>query len=61
LHHVRPRGRTPSQSSVDERAFQSLEYERLYCEQNGDALNLSREVDTYRIEFNTIRLHGALA
>ncbi|WP_240730247.1 integrase core domain-containing protein [Dermacoccus sp. 147Ba] len=46
---------------VRERAFQSLKYERLYREQIDDALDLVREADAYRTEFNTIRPHEALS
>ncbi|WP_430393862.1 integrase core domain-containing protein [Brachybacterium nesterenkovii] len=61
LRHVRTRVRTPGQNGVRERAFQSLKYERLYREQIDDALDLVREADAYRVEFNTIRPHQALA
>lgn len=61
LRHVRTRVRTPGQNGVRERAFQSLKYERLYREQIDDALDLVREADAYRAEFNTIRPHEALA
>ncbi len=55
LRHVRTRVRTPGQNGVRERAFQSLKYERLYREQIDDALDLVREADAFRAEFNTIR------
>lgn len=61
LRHIRTRVRTPGQNGVRERAFQSLKYERLYREQIDDALDLAREADAYRTEFNTIRPHQALA
>lgn len=61
LKHVRTRVRTPGQNGVRERAFQSLKYERLYREQIDDALDLVREADAYRTEFNTIRPHEALS
>ena len=41
--------------------FGFLKYERLYREQIDDALDLAREADAYRTEFNTIRPHQALA
>ena len=61
LRHVRTRVRTPVQNGVRERAFQSLKYEWLYREQIDDALDLVRQADAYRAEFNTIRPHEALA
>ena len=61
LRHVRTRVRSPGQNGVRERAFQSLKYERLYREQIDDALDLVREAETFRIEFNTHRPHEALA
>ena len=61
LRHVRTRVRSPGQNGVRERGFQSLKYERLYREPIDDALDLVREADAYRVEFNTIRPHEALS
>ena len=61
LRHVRTRVRSPGQNGVRERAFQSLKYERLYREAIDDALDLVREADAHRVEFNTIRPHQALS
>ena len=61
LRHVRTRVRSPGQNGVRERAFQSLKYERLYREPIDDALDLVREADAHRVEFNTIRPHEALS
>jgi len=61
LRHVRTRVKTPGQNGVRERAFQSLKYERLYREQIDDALDLVREAEAFRVEFNTIRPHEHLA
>jgi len=61
LRHVRTRVRSPGQNGVRERAFQSLKYERLYREPIDDALDLVREAEAYRVEFNTIRPHQALS
>ena len=61
LSHVRTRANTPGQNGVRERAFGSLKYERLYREQIDDALDLVREADVYRAEFNTVRPHEALS
>ena len=44
-----------------ERAFQSLKYERLYCHPIDDPLDLVREAEAFRVEFNTVRPHEALA
>jgi len=61
LRHIRTRVRTPGQNGVRERAFQSLKYEHLYRQQIDDALDLVREAETFRVEFNTIRPHEALS
>ena len=61
LRHVRTHVRTPGQNGVRERAFQSLKYEQLYREQIDDGLDLVREADAYRVEFNTVRPHEHLA
>jgi putative transposase len=61
LRHVRTRVRSPGQNGVRERAFGSLKYERLYREPIDDALGLVREAEAFRVEFNTIRPHEALA
>ena len=61
LRHVRTRVRSPGQNGVRERAFQSLKYERLYREQIDDPLDLVREGEAFRVEFNTVRPHEALA
>ncbi|WP_245688029.1 integrase core domain-containing protein [Rhodococcus phenolicus] len=53
--------KTPGQNGVRERAFGSLKYERLYREQIDDAMDLVRESDAYRHEFNTVRPNEALA
>ena len=61
LRHVRTRVRSPGQNGVRERAFGSLKYERLYREQIEDPLDLVREAEAFRVEFNRIRPHEALA
>lgn len=43
LRHVRTRGKAPGHNGVRERAFEPLNYERLYREQNDDALDLVRQ------------------
>lgn len=61
LRHVRTRARTPGQNGVRERAFGSLKYERLYRQPIADALDLIREAEAYRIEYNHLRPHEALS
>ncbi|MDQ3104469.1 MAG: integrase core domain-containing protein [Actinomycetota bacterium] len=58
---MRTRVKSPGQNGVRERAFGSLKYERLYREPIDDPLDLVREAEAFRIEFNTIRPHEALA
>ncbi|WP_316668320.1 hypothetical protein [uncultured Propionibacterium sp.] len=55
--HARTRVKTPGQNGVCEHAFQALKYERLYREHIDDALDLIRESDTSRVEFNTVQPH----
>ncbi|MFM7210584.1 MAG: transposase [Actinomycetota bacterium] len=61
LRHVRTRVRSPGQNGSRERGFESLKYERLYLEEIHDGLDLARHAEAYRIEYNTIRPHEALA
>ncbi len=61
LRHVRTRVRTPGQNGVRERGFESLKYERLYRYPIDDGLDLAREAEAYRVEYNTIRPHEALS
>ena len=61
LRHVRTRVKSPGQNGVRERAFQSLKYERLYREPIDDALDLVREAEVFRVEFNSVRPHEALS
>jgi transposase InsO family protein len=61
LRHVRTRVKSPGQNGVRERAFGSLKYERLYRQPIDDALDLVREAEAFRAEFNTVRPHEALA
>ena len=61
LTHVRTKVKSPGQNGVRERAFGSLKYEKLYLEPIDDPLDLVREAEKFRIEFNEIRPHEALA
>ena len=61
LRHVRTKVRSPGQNGSRERGFGCLKYERLFLEPIDDALDLARHAEDYRIEYNTIRPHEALA
>lgn len=41
--------------------FGSLKYERLFLEEIDDVLDLVEHADAYRLEYNTIRPHEAIA
>ncbi|MEI2821700.1 MAG: integrase core domain-containing protein [Marmoricola sp.] len=52
----------PGQNGSGERAFGTLKYERLYCEQIDDALDLQRHLEDYRTtDYNLLRPHEAIA
>ncbi|MFF0547311.1 transposase [Nocardia thailandica] len=61
LRHVRTRVRSPGQNGSRERGFGSLKYERLFLEEIDDVLALVEHADAYRLEYNTIRPHEAIA
>ena len=63
LLHIRTRVRSPGQNGVRERAFGSLKYEHLYrhADQIATLADLHREAEHYRMIFNQIRPHEALA
>jgi len=61
LAHVRTRVRSPGQNGSRERGFGTLKYERLYIDQIDDALMLAERAEDYRIEYNTVRPHEAIA
>lgn len=61
LRHVRTRVRSPGQSGSRERGFGSLKYERLFLEEIPDALDLIAHAEAYRLDYNTVRPHEALA
>ena len=58
---MRIKARSPGQNGVRERAFGSLKYERLYLLDIADGDQLSAHAEDYRLEFNHIRPHEALA
>ncbi len=61
LHHVRTRVRTPVRNGSRERGFGTLKYERLYIDEIDDAVMLAKRAEDYRIEYNTVRPHEAIA
>lgn len=61
LAHVRTRVRSPGQNGSRERGFGTLKYERLYIDEIDDAVMLAKHAEEYRIEYNTVRPHEALA
>ena len=61
LRHVHTRVRTPGQNGSRERGFGSLKYERLFLEEIPDALDLIAHAEAYRVDYNHVRPHEALA
>jgi len=61
LHHVRTRIRTPGQNGSRERGFGTPKYERLFLDEINDAVMLATHAEEYRIEYNQVRPHQALA
>jgi putative transposase len=61
LRHVRTRVKTPGQNGSRERGFGSLKYEKLFLEEIPDVLDLIAHAEDYRIDYNTVRPHEALA
>lgn len=61
LEHVRTRVKSPGQNGSPERGFGTWEYERLYLDEIDDALDLVARAEDYRIEYNTVRPHEAIA
>ena len=61
LAHVRTRVRTPGQNGSRERGFGTLKYEGLYIDEIDDAVMLAKHAEEYRIEYNQIRPHEAIA
>lgn len=55
LRHTCIRVKPPAQNGVREGAFGSIKDERFYREHIDDALDLVREAEVYRAEFNTVR------
>jgi transposase InsO family protein len=57
----RTRVKTPGQNGSRERGLGSLKYEKLFLEEIPDALDLVAHAEDYRVEYNTVRPHEALA
>jgi transposase InsO family protein len=61
IRHVRTAVKSPGQNGSRERGFGCLKYERLYLEEINDALDLVAHAEHYRVEYNTVRPHEAIA
>ena len=61
LAHVRTHVKYPGQNGSRERGFGTLKYKRLYFDEIEDAVMLAKHAEEYRIEYNQIRPHEALA
>lgn len=61
LAHVRTRVKTPGQNGSRERGFGTLKYERLFIDEIDDAVMLAKHAEEYRLEYNGIRPHEAIA
>jgi transposase InsO family protein len=61
LRHVRTKVKSPGQNGSRERGFGTLKYERLYIDEIDDAVMLAKRAEDYRLEYNQIRPHEALA
>ena len=61
LRHIRTRIKSPQTNGVIERFFETLKYEHLFRGYIGDGDALDMEAHRFRIIYNTIRPHQALA
>lgn len=61
LRHVRTRVKSPGQNGSRERGFGTLKYERLLLDEISNALELVARAEDYRVEYNEIRPHEAIA
>jgi transposase InsO family protein len=61
LAHVRTKVNSPGQNGSRERGFGTLKYERLYIDEIDDAIMLAKHAEEYRVEYNQIRPHEAIA
>ena len=60
FRHVFARGHHPQTIGMLERFNESLKYERVYRREYRDPLEAARDIEEYRIKYNTFRPHGAL-
>ena len=60
LTHVQTRHRAPHTNGVVERWFETLKYERLWCEEIPSGIDLAACVADFIDEYNTIRPHETL-
>ena len=61
LRRVRTRVKSLGQNGSRERGFGCLKYERLYLQPIDYVLDLVRHAEEYRVDYNTIRPHEAIA
>ena len=55
------RVKSPGRNGFRERGFESLKYGRLYLHEIANVLGLTEHAENYRVDYNTIRPHEALA
>jgi Transposase/Integrase core domain len=53
--------KTPGQNGSRERGFGTLKYERLFIDEIDDAVMLVKRAEEYRLEYNQVRPHEAIA
>ncbi|WP_245687807.1 integrase core domain-containing protein [Rhodococcus phenolicus] len=53
--------KSPGQNGSRERGFGTLKYERLLLDEISNALELVARAEDYRVEYNEIRPHEAIA
>ncbi len=61
LRHVRTRAKSPGQNGSRERGFGTLKYEQLFLDEVDDAVALAERAEDYRLEYNRVRPHEAIA
>ena len=61
LRHVRTRVKSPGQNGSRERGFGTLKYEQLFLDEINDAVTLAERAEDYRLEYNRVRPHEAIA
>jgi len=61
LAHVRTKVKSPGQSGSRERGRGTPKYEQLYIDEIDDALMLAKRAEDYRLEYNELRPHEAIA